>query len=53
MRKYRLRLFVTGRTAQSLRAIENLQKICDSDLEGFYEVEVVDVLENPALAEGE
>lgn len=53
MHKFRLRLFVTGRTSQSQRAIENLQRICDTDLAGIYEVEVIDVLENPDLAEGE
>lgn len=53
MHKFRLRLFVTGRTSQSQRAIENLQRICDTDLAGIYEVEVIDVLENPDLAEVE
>ena len=50
---YRLRLYITGRTSHSLRAIENLRKICESRLAGSYEVEVIDVLENPRLAEDE
>ena len=50
---YRLRLYITGRTSQSIRAIENLRRICDSELDGRYEVEVIDVLENPRLAENE
>ncbi len=50
---YRLRLYITGRTSHSIRAIENLQKICESELKGQYEVEVIDVLENPRLAENE
>lgn len=53
MMKFKLRLFVTGRTPQSQRAISNLREICESELEGRYEVEVIDVLEHPALAEHE
>jgi circadian clock protein KaiB len=34
-----------------MRAIENLRRICEDDLNGQYEVEVIDVLENPQLAE--
>jgi circadian clock protein KaiB len=51
MTMYKLRLFVTGRTPQSQRAIRNLREICDSDIQGAYELEVIDVLEHPALAE--
>lgn len=50
---YKLRLFITGRTSNSQRAIENLRQICEEELNGDYEVEVVDVLENPRLAENE
>lgn len=50
---YKLRLFVTGTTSHSVRAIENLRKVCEEDLLGQYEVEVIDVLENPKLAERE
>ena len=50
---YRLRLYITGRTSHSIRAIENLRQICESELKGQYEVEVIDVLENPRLAENE
>ncbi|MCQ8782961.1 circadian clock protein KaiB [Mangrovibrevibacter kandeliae] len=50
---YRLRLFITGRTSHSLRALENLRQICESELKGRYEVEVIDVLENPDLADEE
>lgn len=48
---YKLRLFVTGRTAQSQRAINNLRDICEKEIQGAYEVEVIDVLEHPAMAE--
>lgn len=51
--KYRLRLYVTGRTARSEVAIRNLQRICDTELQGDFNIEVVDVLEHPQLAEDE
>lgn len=51
MTKFRLRLYVTGRTPQSQRAIDNLNTICETDLPGRCDVEVIDVLENPDLAE--
>ena len=51
MTMFKLRLFVTGRTPQSQRAISNLKAICEGDIQGAYEVEVIDVLEHPALAE--
>ncbi|MCF3933022.1 circadian clock protein KaiB [Acuticoccus sp. M5D2P5] len=50
---YRLRLYVTGRTAHSQRAIRNLQEICENELRDRYQIEVIDVLENPRLAENE
>ena len=51
--KYRLRLFITGYTSHSRRAIENLRLICERDLVEMYEVEVIDILEHPQLAENE
>jgi circadian clock protein KaiB len=53
MTKFKLRLYITGRTTQSQRAIDNLRTLCDTDLQGAYEVEVIDVLEHPTLAEKE
>ena len=53
MSKYRLRLYVTGRTQRSQLAIENLRSICREDLGGKYQAEVIDVLEHPNLAEDE
>jgi circadian clock protein KaiB len=53
MTTFRLRLDITGSTSQSQRAIDNLKAICDAELPGVYEVEVIDVLEYPALAENE
>lgn len=51
--KYWLRLYVTGRTSHSQRAIANLRAICESQSENEYAVEVIDVLEQPELAEKE
>ena len=51
--KYLLRLYVTGQTPRTMRAIENLRKICEEELEGRYDMEVIDVLERPQLAEDE
>jgi circadian clock protein KaiB len=48
---YRLRLFVAGSTARSQRAIENLRQICDERLEGRLDLEVIDIYQQPELAE--
>jgi circadian clock protein KaiB len=50
---YTLRLYVTGATSQSLRAIANVKKICEEYLQGRYELEVVDLYQQPQLAQGE
>jgi circadian clock protein KaiB len=51
--EYVLRLFVTGMTARSSRAVMNLRIICDEYLEGRYELEVIDIYQQPALTKGE
>jgi circadian clock protein KaiB len=48
---YNLRLYVAGQTPRSVAAIANLKKICDQHLAGRYEIEVVDLMKNPALAQ--
>ena len=50
---YVLRLYVTGTTSQSTRAISNIRKICEEHLQGRYELEVVDIAQYPTLAIGE
>ncbi len=50
---YKLRLYVTGMTPQSTRAIQNIQRICEEHLKGRYELEVVDIYQQPTLAQGE
>src|SRR5579863_7789078 len=48
-----LRLYVAGQTPKSLAAFANLTRICTEHFEGRYRIEVVDLLENPQLAEGD
>jgi circadian clock protein KaiB len=51
MNKYVLKLYITGQTPRSERAIANLRDICEAEFEGRYELTIVDVLERPQLAE--
>src|SRR3954469_20728225 len=53
MQKYLLKLYITGQTPRSQRAIANLRRICEEDLGGEYEMQIIDVLERPQLAEDE
>jgi circadian clock protein KaiB len=50
---YVLRLFVTGMTPRSARAIANVKKVCDKYLRAQYELEVIDLYQNPQLAQSE
>lgn len=45
-----LRLYVAGQTVRSMAALENLKKICEGQLKGQYEIEVIDLLINPQLS---
>jgi circadian clock protein KaiB len=49
--KYLLKLYVTGSSARSEAAIENLHRICKDELNDCYELEVIDVIKRPDLAE--
>jgi circadian clock protein KaiB len=51
--EYLLRLYVAGQTPRSLQAFATLKQICETHLAGRYEIEVVDLLKNPALARGD
>lgn len=51
--RWELRLYVAGKTAKSLAAMENLKRICEEHLPGQYEIEVVDLLVYPQLAKGD
>jgi circadian clock protein KaiB len=47
---YVLRLYVTGLTQRSTRAVETVRTICETHLRGRYELEVIDIYQQPALA---
>lgn len=51
MNKYLLKLYVSGHTWKSKRAVENLRRICEARLGRQYRLEVIDVLESPQVAE--
>ncbi len=50
---WQLRLYVAGQTPKSIAAFANLKRFCNSHLAGKYEIEVVDLLQNPKLAAGD
>lgn len=51
--KYVLRLYVTGTTGKSVRAIQNVRRICEEYLQGQYDLEVIDLYKNLPLAKGD
>lgn len=51
--QWQLRLYVAGQTPKCLTAFANLKKICEEHLEGRYRIEVIDLLLNPLLADGD
>lgn len=53
MARYVLKLYVTGRTQRAQAAIDNLRRLCRDELADEYELEIIDVLEQPQLAEDE
>jgi|SRR5579863_7231783 len=48
-----LRLYVAGQTPKSLAALSNLKRICSQHLDGAYELEVIDLVKDPQLAQGD
>ncbi len=51
--RYVLRLYVAGSTLRSLKAIENIKKICTEHLHGRCDLQVIDIYQQPSLAKGE
>ena len=51
--KYELRLYIAGKTAKSVAALNNLKRYCEEHLQGEYKIEVIDLLVQPQLAEGD
>jgi circadian clock protein KaiB len=52
-KKYELRLYIAGKTTKSVTALNNLKKYCEEHLKGQYKIEVIDLLLQPQLAEGD
>lgn len=50
---WELRLYVAGQTPKSVTALRNLQSYCETFLKGKYQIEVIDLLKHPQLAEGD
>ena len=48
--EWQLRLYVAGQTARSIATLANLKRICETHLAGRYDIEVIDLIENPKLA---
>jgi circadian clock protein KaiB len=51
--QYELRLYIAGQTPKSVAALKNINKYCKEHLAGKYSIEVIDLLKNPQLAEGD
>jgi circadian clock protein KaiB len=50
-KKWNLRLYVAGQTPKSIVALANLKRICDEHMNGQYTIEIIDLMENPQLAQ--
>ncbi len=50
---YELRLYIAGQTPKSVEALKNINRYCKEHLDGKYTIEVIDLLKNPQLAEGD
>lgn len=51
--RWNLRLYVAGETPKCLQAFQHLKRICEEHLQGRYSIEVIDLLKNPTLAQGD
>jgi circadian clock protein KaiB len=51
--KWELRLYIAGQTPKSILALQNITRYCKEYLDGRYTIEVIDLLKNPQLAEGD
>jgi circadian clock protein KaiB len=47
-----LKLYISGMTPRSRRAIDNLQNLCEEHLVGGYDLEIIDIYQQPGLAKG-
>lgn len=51
--KWELRLYIAGNTPKSMAALSNLKRYCEEHLKGLYQIEVIDLIKQPQLAEGD
>lgn len=51
--RYILKLYVAGQSPKSVKAVANIKRICEENLQGRYELEVIDLYQQPLLAQGE
>jgi circadian clock protein KaiB len=51
--RFVLRLYIAGQTPKCMRAFTNLKRICDEHLANRYQIEIIDLLQNPQLARGD
>ena len=52
-KEYVLRLYIAGTTSKSMRAVANIKKICESSLKNRYDLEVIDIYQQPVLVKGD
>lgn len=53
MSKYLLKLYISGSSPRADAAVRNLRRICEEELDGRYELEIIDVVANPEIAESD
>lgn len=51
--EWQLMLYIAGQTPKSIKALENITKYAEEHLAGIYSIEIIDLLVNPQLAEGD
>jgi circadian clock protein KaiB len=52
-KEYVLRLYIAGTSSRSIRAVANIKEICESSLKNRYDLEVIDIYQQPVLMKGE
>jgi circadian clock protein KaiB len=52
-KEYVLRLYIAGTSSKSMRAVANIKEICESILKNRYDLEVIDIYQQPVLTKGE
>ena len=52
-KQWQLRLYVAGQTPKCLAAFANLKKLCEEHMDGDYDIEIIDLLQQPQLARGD